>query len=79
LATGEGVAAKAPRRVPLGIQVFPVTAAVGTRDDRDIYIKFDTPIFVQPGEFFQTVLKNLGTVTTTGAITWNITVDSYWA
>jgi len=78
LATAEAATTKAARRVPLGIQTFAATAVVGTRDDREISVKFDTPIVVQPGEFVQTVLKNLGTVTSAGVITFLIAFDAYW-
>ena len=78
LATTEAAGAKAPRRVPLGVQVFAVTSAVGVRDDRTVLVKFDTPIMVQPGEFVQAVAKNLGTVTSAGVVVFLITFDSYW-
>jgi hypothetical protein len=74
----DGVTAKVPRRIPMGIQVFAVTAAVGARDDREVFLDLETPICVQPGEYIQTVLKNLGTVTTAGVITFLINVDGYW-
>lgn len=78
LATADGAGTKAPRRIPLGIQTYAATAAVGVRDDREIAVKFDTPVFVQPGEFIQTVFKNVGTVTTAGVITFMIQFDGYW-
>jgi hypothetical protein len=77
LAATEGAGTKAPRRVPLGIQVWPVTAALWTQADRDIAIQFDPPIPVQPGEFIQTVAKNIGVVTTSGVITFLITANGY--
>jgi hypothetical protein len=78
LATAEGAATKAPRRIPLGIQTFVVTAPVGTQDSRDINIVFQTPVVVNPGEFVQTVMKNVGTVTSAGVITWTIMIDAVW-
>lgn len=78
LATTEAAGAKAPRRIPIGIQVYAANAAVGARDDRELFLDLETPICVQPGEFFQVVMKNLGTVTTTGVITFLIHVDAYW-
>ena len=77
LATTETATSKAPRRVPLGIQVYATAAAVGVRDDREIVARFDTPICVQPGEFIQLALKNLGTVTSSGVITNLISFDGY--
>lgn len=37
-----------------------------------------TPILVQPGEFIQIVAKNLGTVTTSGVITFLVGIGGYW-
>ncbi len=79
LATTEAAAAKAPRRVPLGIQTFVASAAVGAQADRDIDIDLgDATVVVNPGEFVQTVFKNVGTVTTAGAITFVIGIFGYW-
>ena len=78
LATGADTAtAKIPRRVPIGIQQWAANAAVASEGAK-IYRKFDCPIVVQPGEFVQTVFKNVGTVTTTGVITFVIGFDCYW-
>lgn len=80
LATAEsnGIA-KAPRRIPIGFESFAATAAVGTRgSDGGCYMKFESPIVVQPGEFIQTVAKNLGTVTSGGTITFLVTFDGYF-
>lgn len=60
---------KSARRVPLGVDNFLVTAPVGTMGQR-IYQAFNVPIVLNPGEFVAIVAKNLGTVTTTGAITF---------
>ncbi len=79
LATAEAAAAKAPRRVLLGIQTFAASAAAGVQADRDIDVDFgNAPVVVNPGEFIQTVLKNVGTVTTAGAITFIIQPFGYW-
>ncbi len=78
LVTAEAATTKASRRIPLGIQTFPATAAVGVQADRDINVRFEVPVVVQPGEFIQTVLKNIGTVTTTGVITFLVAFDGYW-
>lgn len=78
LATAESATTKAPRRVPLGIQNWAATAAVGAQCQRlqDDYTV--APIVVQPGEFIQIVIRNLGTVTTTGAITYVCSFTGYW-
>lgn len=68
---------KAPRRVPLGMQCYPVTAAVGTTAQA-IVLNFDSPISVNPGEYFQITARNLGTVTTTGAVAFVVSVNHYF-
>ena len=76
LATTESATTKAPRRIPLGYETLAATAAVGTIG-AGVFMQFATPVVVQPGEFIQVVAKNLGVVTTTGVVTFNITVDGY--
>lgn len=79
LATAEGVSSKAPRRVPLGFEVYAAAAAVGTLGSvSGVYFPFTAPIPINPSEFVQVVAKNVGAVTTTGAITWTVGYDSYW-
>jgi hypothetical protein len=67
----------APRILPLGIQSYAATAAVGTTATA-VNIDLATPIVVRPGEFLDIVARNIGTVTTTGAITFTISIGSYW-
>lgn len=67
----------APRIVPIGMETYPVTSAVGTLG-AGATISLQTPIVVRPGEFVQIIARNIGVVTTTGAITVVCTVDSYW-
>lgn len=76
MATAEGVAAKAPRREALGIESYATNAAVGTVGGQGIYIQFAQPRVVNPGEFIAVCAKNLGTVTTTGAIVILVTFDA---
>jgi hypothetical protein len=79
LATTESATGKAPRRVPIGIESFAATAAVGTvGSNAGQYMAFTAPIAVMPGEFVQVTAKNFGTVTTTGVITIIVTFDAYW-
>jgi hypothetical protein len=76
LATTEAAATKAPRRKPLGVNSFVSgsTLALGTVINRT----FEVPVVVQPGEFVQVVAKNIGSVTTTGVITFFIDIDGYF-
>jgi hypothetical protein len=68
----------APRIVPIGIEAFPATAAVGTEGSGTATVSFQSPIVVRPGEFVQLIARNAGVVTTTGAITLVGMIDSYW-
>lgn len=69
---------KAPVRKPLGFMAFGAAATVGTVG-LDIEKDFDrAPVVVFPWEFVQVVAKNLGAVTTTGAITFLVDFEGYW-
>ena len=65
LATAEAATTKAPRRIPVGLMAWPIGAAIGAMPDRgDIDIQFESPIYVNPGEFFAFVAKFIiGTAT----------------
>lgn len=76
LATAEAATTKAARRIPLGLQSYPVTAAVGALATT-INLKFDAPVVLYPGEFVAVVAKNVGTVTSAGVITFLIGFDAY--
>jgi len=82
LATGETASfatatTHAPRVMPIGIQSYAATAAVGTVGGL-VDLNFDTPVVVRPGEFVDIIARNIGTVTTTGAITFTISIGGYW-
>ncbi len=77
LATAESVTTKAPRRIALGFQSFAATAAVGVQGSQ-IVCDLDAPIVVQPGEFIQTIYKNIGTVGTSGTFAHTISFGGYW-
>lgn len=63
--------------IGFGIQTFAAAAVVGTLAQK-IDIDLSVPIVVQPGEFIQTVAKNLGVVTTLGVITTNVSIGGFW-
>jgi len=67
----------APRIAALGIESYPATAAVGTTGS-GARLSVQSPIVVRPGEFVAIIARNIGTVTTTGAITFVASFDSYW-
>ena len=68
---------KAPRRVPLGVQNYIAAAPAGTGSP-DIVRQFIAPIFVNPGERVAIAVRNLGVVTTTGALAITVGFDANW-
>jgi hypothetical protein len=83
LATAEGTAAKAPRRIPLAsfTQVVTAAQAVSTLVSQPggSYQDFgDAPIFVNPGEFVALVTKHIGTAGTTGTVAHVVTFVYGW-
>ena len=77
LATVNGVASKAARRVSIGLQAVASGATAGTVLST-IQINFDSPIYVNPGEFIATVKKKVGTAPSAGVIAHLITYDYGW-
>lgn len=83
LATGETATfanntTHAPRIVPIGIETYTATAAVGVLGSGGLTLDLPVPIVVRPGEFVQIIARNMGTVTTTGAITVVASFNGYW-
>jgi hypothetical protein len=79
LAQAEGAGTKAPRRVPLGWETYVATAPLGTLGSANgVVMAFDAPIAVNPGEYVAVVVKNFGTVTTTGVVTYLVSFNSFW-
>ena len=80
LATTEAATTKAPRRIPVGIMSWPIAAAVGAPPTGgDIELKFESPIYVNPGEFFAFVAKFIiGTATASQVIWGTATVIHSW-
>jgi hypothetical protein len=80
MATSEGAATKAPRRVPIGVESGIVAgAAVGVMGSaQGVSMQFASPITVQPGEFVAVCAKNIGTVTSAGTVTFLVTFDAHW-
>jgi hypothetical protein len=76
-AAGGASTTKAFRRIPLGIESFPATAAVGTMG-QGIYMQFASPIMVNQGEWFGVAMKNVGTAVTVGNVFYTVTVDAHW-
>lgn len=80
LATAEAATTKAPRRIALGIMSWPVGAAIGQMPERgDLYMPFNAPVYVNPGEFVATVAKFIvGTATASQVIWGHVTLDYGW-
>lgn len=68
---------KAPRRIPIGIQNYIAAAAAGSAAS-DLDREFFSPIVINPGEYVAITMRNLGVVTTTGALAIAVTFDCYW-
>lgn len=78
LATGDGTATRAPRKRPLGVQSFPIGAAVGASASQ-INVRFAAPIMIEAGTFIHIILKMpVGTATASQIIRGIVGVDSYW-
>ena len=80
LATAEAATTKAPRRIALGFQSVAVGAAVGALYTPDSISQwFDSPIYVNPGEFIAVVVKQIvGTATASQSIWYLVTFDAYF-
>lgn len=72
---------KAPRRVPLPAltQILTLNQAVSTMVAQlGTEVRFDNPIYVNPGEFIALVVKGVGTVGTSGTIAHMVAFDYSW-
>ena len=81
LATTDGAASKAPRRIPLGFATWPIGAAIGAQPQAGkITLDLgDAPVFVNPGEFVALVGKFLaGTATASQVINFTWTPIYGW-
>jgi hypothetical protein len=81
LATADGAATKAPRRIPLPFiqQVTAAQAVNTTLAQVTTFCDFgDAPVFVNPGEFVQVCARHLGTVGTSGTVVNKITPIYGW-
>lgn len=80
LATAEAATTKAARRIALGLQTWAVGSAIGSMPQNgDLYMQFNTPVYVNPGEFVATVAKFVvGTATASQVIWGHVTLDYGW-
>lgn len=80
LATSESATAgrRAPRRLTLGLQVFPIAAAIGVVA-APIDVNLDAPVVVEPGTYFHVILKMpLGTATASQIIRGTCFINGYF-
>ena len=78
LANTDGATAKAPARISLGNQVFPIAAAIGAQATR-IDVNLDAPLVVNPGEFVHVAVRMpLGTATASQVIRGVVGVNGYF-
>ena len=77
LTQAEAAATKAFRRVPLGIESYVATAAVGVQG-QGVVQTFASPIIVAPGENVGIAVKNVGTALSAGCVTYTVTFDAHW-
>jgi hypothetical protein len=82
LATAEGPASKAPRRIalPALTQAVPSAQAVSTivSQPGGAYQYFDNAVYIAPGQYIAIVCKRIGTVGTSGTIAHTISFDYSW-
>ena len=82
LATAEAANTKKPRIILLPELEQAVTAAqaVSTIVSQPFggAAYFEEPIYVNPGEFVQLIMKRIGTVGTSGVVAYNIQYDYSW-
>lgn len=72
-------AARAPRRITLGTQAFPVGAAIGADAGKRIDVNLDAPVVVEPGTFLHVILKMpVGTATASQIIRGVVGINAYW-
>ena len=78
LSTPDTVSTKSPRRVHLGVQSFVVGDPIGKLAN-PIGVTFDTPLVVNPAEFFHIILRMpIATATASQIIRGSVRVTGYW-
>lgn len=78
LATAEGAATRAPRRIGLGSQSFVVGALAGAKSER-CDVNLDAPVVVEPGTYMHIILRvPYGTATATELFRGMVGINGYW-
>lgn len=77
LATVDGVGTWAPRRIPLGVQSFGLTAVIGALAG-DIVRTFDPPLVIDSGRFFHVIPQlPLGAATASQIFRGNVHINGF--
>ena len=78
LATGEAATTKAPRVLDLGLQTFPIAAAIGAMPQNgDLDVQFPYPLMCEAGNFVHIILNlPIGTATTSQQIQGTVMVNA---
>lgn len=78
LATADGAATRAPRRLALGSQSFLVGALAGANSER-VDINMDAPVVVEPGTYLHIIMRvPYGTATATELFRGFVGFNAYW-
>ena len=78
LATADAATTRAPRRLALGTQTFPVGATVGATA-AEIVRTFNCPLYAEAGTFVHVILKvPIGTATATEIFRGTCSIDAMW-
>lgn len=78
LATADGAGTWAPRRIPLGMQVFGLTAAIGAMA-ADIIRRFETPLVVDSGRYVHVILQvPTGVATASQILRGDVAINGYF-
>lgn len=77
LATTDGAGTWAPRRIPLGMQTFALSAVIGMAAT-DVSRRFDAPLVVDSGRFFHVILQvPVGAATASQIFRGDVFVNGY--
>lgn len=78
LATADGAATRAAKRIALGNQVFPIAAAIGAQATR-LDVNLDAPLVVDASTYIHVIVKMpLGTATASQVIRGIVGINAYW-
>lgn len=78
LATADGASTVAPRRIPLGMQTFGLTAAIGAMPP-DMFRQFLTSVVVDGGRFVHVILQvPVGAATASQIFRGDVTISGYF-